>query len=443
MKITFDTQGLVMCATVEGRLDAHGALQMQNAWKEHVREDVLYAVLDMGAVDYLSSAGLRSLVKIFKGLSLHGGAACLAGLQGYCRDVMDMAGFSGSIPICETREQALAYCQEIIRQKEQLAQWDDLQSVELDCGTVRVIPAGEQRGVIYVLGDVKNILSSSITASDLCSKRFSETEYSIGAGALGGEVGDYLPILGEMITIGGTMVWLPTDGNDTPDFLIPKSDKGQVTIRTVFNVSLGGRFNELMMFHSNAKEGVSISGLYRALFDLSRSRRPDFKGILGVAMRAQMSGVLGSGIRKSPIADFTPANEQMITHPDNIAEWFDSDTTPRHKEVTVLVCGVGVDLTADLSGYDPEMFHKVFYLHPSNRGQKTELLHNHAVVFHKMPMPERAVNLEAEIHRIIEEGEFLDMRHLLDSSMVTKALIGVSYIQSFQPDPGGLRKDPA
>lgn len=439
MNITFDTTGLVVCATVEGRLDAHGALQMQNAWKQEVRDETLYAVLEMSRVDYLSSAGLRTLMTIFKALNLRGGGAALAALQPYCRDVMEMAGFASSIPVYETREQALAYCHEHLRQKDLLARWDDLECIPLDCGTVRVIPAGQQPGVIHVLGDVKNILSSSVTASDLCSKRFSETEYSLGAGALGSQMDDYFPIMGEMITIGGTMVWLPTDGNDTPDFLIPKSDKGRVTIRTVFNVSLGGRFNELLMFHAGENEGVTISRLYRALFDLSKRRREDFRGILGIAMRAQLRGVLGSGIRKSPIADFTPANEQMITHPDNIAEWFDSDTTPRHEDVTGLICGIGADLTADLSSFDPEMFNKVFYLHPSNRGGKTELLHNHVVVFRKIPMPERAVNLDEEIRGVVEEGEFLDMRHLLDGSTVTKALIGVSYIQSFQPDPGGLR----
>lgn len=74
------------------------------------------------------------------------------------------------------------------------------------------------------------MLYARLGEEDIRSRRFSKTEYSIGLGALGMSVNDCMPFLGEMITIGGTMVWLPTDGNDTPDFLIPKRDTGDITI---------------------------------------------------------------------------------------------------------------------------------------------------------------------------------------------------------------------
>ena len=129
-----------------------------------------------------------------------------------------------------------------------------------------------------MLGDVRDVLHARITPAHLCSKRFSETEYSIGLGGLGDRLEDYFPLMGEMITVGGTMVWLPTDGHDTPDFLIPRKDTGQITLRTVFNVVIAGGFNELMRFESGAAEGTPIDVLYRALFDLARQRRPIIEG---------------------------------------------------------------------------------------------------------------------------------------------------------------------
>jgi len=43
-------------------------------------------------------------------------------------------------------------------------------------------------------------------------KKFSEVTYSLGLGALGADVNEAMPLLGEMITLHGSMVWLPTDG---------------------------------------------------------------------------------------------------------------------------------------------------------------------------------------------------------------------------------------
>ncbi len=290
---------------------------------------------------------------------------------------------------------------------------------------------------IEVPGDIKHVLYSRITVGHLCSKRFSEAEYSIGLGGLGGRTDDYFQIMGEMITIGGTMVWLPSDGHDTPDFLIPQTDSGEVTLRTAFNVSMAGEFNEFMVFESSEDRGTPIDALYRALFDLSRKRRPDFKGVLGLAMRAQMASVFGSGVKRSPIFEFAPADGQMIIDPGHIEEWFEFDTKSRHAGVTALICGIGADLSADLSVYDERMLNSVFYLHPANIGSKTMLLHNHGVIFTELPMKERVVNLGEEIRDVIAEGDFIDMRHLLDGSALTRAMIGVSYIQAFRPDPRG------
>lgn len=419
----------------EGRLDTFGAGELQKALDAGLTaQAAVCVVLDMTAVDYLSSASLRVLLAAFKKLGAAGGTLTLAGVQSYCQQVIDMAGFGGMFPQFDSAAEALRFCDSAVREQELLERWAELETVDVPGGTMKIVPAGKGEGAALVIGDVKDVLYSRVTPAHMRSKRFSETEYSIGLGGLGERLDDYFPIMGEMITIGGTMVWLPTDGHDTPDFLIPKADKGQVMLRTGFNVSMAGGFNELFMFESREPGGTPMSILYRALFDLAARRRPDYKGVLGMAMIANMADVYGSGIKKSPIKDFAPANGEMIVQPSNTKEWFDFDATPRHKDVTALICGVGADLTADLSRYEADQLNRVFYINPANTGGKTEMLHNHAVMFRALPMPERAVNLDKEIRKIVENGDFIDMRHLLDSSNVTRAFIGVSYIQAFRQD---------
>jgi hypothetical protein len=68
--------------------------------------------------------------------------------------------------------------------------------------------------------------------------------------------------------------------------------------------------------------------------------------------------------------------------------------------------------------------------------------HNHAVIFSELPISREPASLETEISSVVENGDFCDMRHLLDRSALTQALIGISYIQNFRKDPKGARTSP-
>ena len=437
MRVDTKLDGRRLDIALQGRMDAYACIEAQKILDPAVTVDVMAAVADMAGVDYLSSAGLRLLLAISRKLRQNGGVLAVAGARDYCRKVMDLAGFANTFPMFETAEAARAFCDQALQERQSLDHWDRLECLDLEGGRVRILPGSTDPCAAEILGDVKDVLYARVTPAHLCSKRFSETEYSIGLGGLGDRLEDYFPLMGEMITIGGTMVWLPTDGHDTPDFLIPKSDKGQVTLYTGFNVTLAGGFNELLMYESRDPAGVTIARLYRDLFTSARKRRPDFKGVLALGLCAQMAEVYGSGIKKSPICEFTPANGEMVTHPSNVKDWFDFDAVPRQTRVTALICGIGADLTADLSAYDQDQLNRVFYLNPANTGDREEMLHNHAVIFNEQPLADRAVSLEREINTVVDNGEFLDMRHLLDRSTVTRAFLGVSYIQAFRSDPHG------
>jgi hypothetical protein len=42
--------------------------------------------------------------------------------------------------------------------------------------------------------------------------------------------------------------------------------------------------------------------------------------------------------------------------------------------------------------------------------------------------------MDVEMRRVVEEGEFADMRHLLDQTTITSALVGVNYVQQVRED---------
>ncbi len=220
----------------------------------------------MAGVDYLSSAGLRVFLKAQKIFNQRGGAVILTSVQPYCASVLEISGFAQALSVFPTLEEGVACSGRLLRDSLSKQMWQSAESVNTSCGNFRIVTATGGQGAIEVLGDIGSVLHARITPADLSSKRFFQTEYSIGLGGLGDRIDDYFSIMGEMITIGGTMVWLPTDGHDTADFLIPKVDTDEVTLKTAFNVSITGGFDEWMLFKSHDDKDTTVDGLYKALF---------------------------------------------------------------------------------------------------------------------------------------------------------------------------------
>lgn len=404
------------------RLDAHVCIELERTIGALCGPSAHNLVLDLQDVTYLSSASLRVFLQFHRQAGRQGGQFALAGVQPYCREVIRISGLAETMAIFESGAEALGAFE------------PGHDRCELAIGTFDFTPGSDEPGAIEILGHIDDVLQSRVTEGMLKAKAFSAKVFSLGLGGLGASDAEVMPLLGEMMTIGGTMVWLPTDGNDTPDFLIPKADSDLVKIRTAFNASLAGAFNEFVHFRSLSPEGASLTELYRGLFDLAKERRRDFRGAIGLAMRADVAAIYGSGVTKSPIAAHAPKNGKPIIDPENFAEWFEFDAEPKHRNATGLISGVGVDLRADLSAFDQASFDATFYRNPANQPAQDCLLHNHGVVFDPLPFPDPPRDLHAEILDVVERGEFVDMRHLLDRTAVTRAWIGLIYVQEFRPD---------
>lgn len=424
VKISTETQGSLLLVRVAGRLDAHGAAEAAPILEEiDARARLL---LEMSGVTYLSSAGIRLFVSLQKALNAQGGRMVVAGLQPYCREVLRVSGLDQFFSVFPEIAEALAEIGDQHEVRENAA------------GRFCFHSGAAAPGYIDVLGSIQHVLESGITPERVCSKKFSAKEYSIGLGALGPSVEEVLPLIGEMMTIGGTMVWLAADDHDTPDFLVPRHDSEDVVIRTAFNASLAGKFNEYLEFEAASPGGATVGEVYASLMEFARERRPDYRGAIGVAMRAEVGQVFGCGVVRAPITENAPANGRLIIDPANYEKWFEVDREPRLRDVTGLFCGIGLDLNADLSVYNQQSLNDAFYVNPGNSPASGVKLHNHGVFFQPCPLGEKPWTLEREIQGVVENGEFVDMRHVFDRTTIIWALIGVIYVQDFRPDLTGL-----
>jgi hypothetical protein len=112
-----------------------------------------------------------------------------------------------------------------------------------------------------------------------------------------------------------------------------------------------------------------------------------------------------------------------------------SDTGMSYKGDTLVSFGFGIDLTCDLAGFQPDDLGALYYANPANRGaSKAMSLHNHGVVFRGVPY-DASLDLNSQVKKIVSDATFVDMRHLLDSTRLRRAKIGVAYIQEIIREP--------
>jgi anti-anti-sigma factor len=101
-----DTGDLIV--SVAGRIDTVSASDFQQRMEELLDQEVKRIVLDLEKVEYVSSAGLRSVLVAAKKAQAEGRTLLCCRLQGMVKKVFDISGFSAMIPICDSLEEALS-----------------------------------------------------------------------------------------------------------------------------------------------------------------------------------------------------------------------------------------------------------------------------------------------------------------------------------------------
>ncbi len=102
MKMTTRKEGNDLVVEVSGRMDALTAPEFEKKMRQLMDQGRERFVVDMQQVDYISSAGLRSVLVISKALKAGRGRLLLAGLADAVREVFEMTGFDRILEIYPT-----------------------------------------------------------------------------------------------------------------------------------------------------------------------------------------------------------------------------------------------------------------------------------------------------------------------------------------------------
>lgn len=108
MKITSESAKPVLILKFDGRFDTQTANQGQAAIDAEVAKGWKYLVLDLTRLDFISSAGLRVLLKTSKTLKSAGGELRVHGPNETVREIFQISGFDSIFKVFDSREQAMA-----------------------------------------------------------------------------------------------------------------------------------------------------------------------------------------------------------------------------------------------------------------------------------------------------------------------------------------------
>jgi anti-anti-sigma factor len=93
--------------SMEGRMDAVTAPEFDKRVIDLISKGERTFLIDLGKLDYISSAGLRSILALAKKLKDKEGKIIFAGMKGPVEEVFKISGFSSMFKIFDSEESAL------------------------------------------------------------------------------------------------------------------------------------------------------------------------------------------------------------------------------------------------------------------------------------------------------------------------------------------------
>jgi anti-anti-sigma factor len=397
MKIESRIQGTRMVVQVNGRLDAAWADLLLGTVRDLVREGHHQVRLDASGLEYLSSAGIRSLLKIRRELEAVSGSFGIAPAAPFVQETLRMSGLEALLLVGE----------EMPADAAEPAAGDNADSgTETSAETVAKTGASPsavrfEEHILDLLGAVtvtahagwrpwQQVLDGACLEVPLSRPRF-----GLGIGAAGRDAEDIRSRLGDFVAAAGSVAWLPSDGADRPDYLV-QNERFLPQLNAIQSLVGEGKFSHLLRFSPAASNAcVTLSDLYEQVL---RTTRADAAALVCLA---EVEGLVGASLARSP--GCIQASDQPGEFPE-LREWLSFCGERVHHQSQVLVVAF---FCRDPSHLLAAHLAPV----PSRPGL---LAHAHAVVLPFRPLPQGVLDLDASVATVFDDNTPLALLHLID-----------------------------
>ncbi len=382
MEVTTQQQGEFLVVALEGRLDAYWADHLSRSLDDSVSSGGHRIQVRMSGVSYMSSVGIRVLLRFYKQLESIGGSLRVVEPSEPVRSVLRMAGLEtllGSAATPPAQDPSQAGPQRIESHDTIYDVYDIAAAATLAC---------------QVVGTPHRLDGCGFGNSDCRTVAVHDSTFAVGLGAFGSGFEDCQGRFGEFLAAGGAAAYLPTDGTNAADYLLA-AGAFMPEVSVLYALVCEGAFRSLLRFDTKpGAEPVALGSLAAQALELAGG---DYAGIV---MVAESAGLIGAALRRSPAAEATPG--APFTHPQ-VREWLSFTPEPAYLRHLALV--VGVVARAPHPLLDP--------LVRALGDQQWPAGHFHAAVFPNRPLPKGRIELRRTVASLFETESLLGVLHLL------------------------------
>ena len=116
----------------------------------------------------------------------------------------------------------------------------------------------------------------------------------LGLGAIGPDFASCRERFGEFLTVAGAGAYLPTDGTNTPDYLV-SAGNSVPDISVLYGLECRGNFSHLVRFEAADDHGAAtLSALAESCLSIADA------DAVGLVIVAESNGLIGAALRRSP-----------------------------------------------------------------------------------------------------------------------------------------------
>lgn len=379
---------------VVGRLDSSWADHLLEAIRNAVRDGHHRICLDAEQIEYLSSAGIRTLLKAHRELNSVNGSFSLSAASSFVISTLTMSGFQSLLSLGEQTD------------------YPGRTGESEDSGDGRkgengVLEVHElQKGGCLEMERLGGWTPWQAVAPSHCGELSFEAELiSLGIGAPEADYEEAKRRLGEFLGVAGCAAFLPGDGGDVPDYLLAE-ERFVPKLLVADALVARGQFSHLLRFQPGRNNAsLGMARLVDGILGMTKADSAAF------VILAEVDGLVGVSLSKSPGLIEPPGFDKA---PPALGDWLSFCGERAHGGAQALIVG----FVGPQSPALPPL--------PARPGLG---LHAHAVVFPYRPLPKGRIPLAETVRQVFRGAEPLAFLHLLEDPRPSIGLGESSFVR--------------
>lgn len=398
LEINQEIRGDEVILKCAGRLDANWAAHLNDSIDRLVREGHYHIALDLSDIEYLSSAGIRSLVSQYKNLKSVNGHFYIPSMSESVSQVLNMVGMGAML---SEKPQETVSTEKEVKSPDQLIEHGF---------SFRLSALGsKQKTKADFYGNPGLIRNSAFDEPNARQVNSAENQFAIGLGAIGESFEECKNRFGEYIMMGKNIAYLPADGSKKPDYMV---SSGQLiaSLTELYGIHFEGNFSHLVRFEPElSKATIGLGQLADSIQKLTQYKQ------MAIVMIAESGGLIGTSLNASPVD-----GRAIFSFPE-IKETVNFTTEPAHFKMLTL--SVGLFSSENNEGTNQ-------FLRPVNTGSSL-CGHVHSAVFPYVPLKKTDIDLEEIIESMFNNSELTDILHLTNDTREIAGLGESQFVQGF------------